>query len=67
LERILPLAPESEELRESLIILVPYAVEVRYPDEGFMPSEEDALEAREAAERVLRWLESSFPEIFQPD
>lgn len=67
LERILPLAPEAEALRDSLTILIPYAVEIRYPDEGFTPAEEDAEEARQAAEGVLRWLEKTLPEIFEPE
>ncbi|MDA0837618.1 MAG: HEPN domain-containing protein [Planctomycetota bacterium] len=46
---------------------IPYAVEIRYPDEGFTPAEEDAEEARQAAEGVLRWLEKTLPEIFEPE
>lgn len=67
LERILPLAPEAEHLRDWLTVLLPYAVEVRYPDEGFMPSEEDAHEAREAAQGVLDWLKTALPGVLDPD
>jgi len=35
---------------------MPYAVGVRYPDEFFMPTREDAYEARQAAQDVLEWL-----------
>lgn len=65
LEKILPLNSEAEQLRDSLAILMPYAVEIRYPDDWYMPSEVDALEARDAANKVLVWLENALPEIFQ--
>lgn len=65
LEKIPPLNSEAEELRDSLAILMPYAVEIRYPDDWYMPYEEDAMEAREAASKVLAWLERALPEIFQ--
>ncbi len=29
-----------------------YAVEIRYPDDWYMPSKEDAIEAREAVSKV---------------
>ena len=41
------------------------AVEIRYPDDWFMPSREDAKEAREAASKVLGWLENVLPEILK--
>jgi len=41
------------------------AVEIRYPDDWFMPSQEDAKEAREAASKVLGWLENALPEILK--
>ena len=44
---------------------MPYAVEIRYPDDWFMPSQEDAKEAREAAGKVLGWLENALPEILK--
>jgi len=59
LEEILPLNNEAENLREYLAILMPYAVEIRYPDDWFMPTEEDALEARSAAGEILKWLRQS--------
>ena len=34
LERILPLNPEAEPLRAKLALLMPYAVEIRYPTIG---------------------------------
>jgi len=66
LERILPFNSEVDELRDSCAILLPYAVEIRYPDDWYMPSKEDAKEAREAAGKVLNWLENALPDIFIP-
>lgn len=65
LEKILPLRGDAEQLRDALAILMPYAVEIRYPDDWFMPSDQDAKEARDAASQVLQWLEDVLPEIFQ--
>lgn len=63
LENILPFRIEAEDLRDSLALLIPYAVEIRYPDDWFQPSLEDAQEAREAAEQVFTWLRVVLPEI----
>ena len=65
LEKILQLNSDAEQLRDVLAILMPYAVEIRYPDDWFMPSQEDAKEAREAAGKVLDWLENALPEILK--
>ena len=64
LEKILPLNKDAENLRDALAILMPYAVEIRYPDD-FTPTEEDAREARAAAEHILKWLANALPQIFQ--
>jgi HEPN domain-containing protein len=51
-----------ETLREALIILNPYAVAARYPDEtGAVPTLDDAREARQCAEAVLTWLKHELP------
>ncbi len=63
LERVVILDNNAESLRDSLAILMPYAVEIRYPDDWFMPSEEDAKEARGVASKVLIWLQIALPEI----
>ena len=63
LEGVIELGPNAEALRETLIILQPYAIEVRYPDGDFTPSSEDAREARDAAGTILAWLERTFPEV----
>ncbi len=64
LEKVLFIDNDAGSLRDALSILMPYAVEVRYPDDWYMPSEKDAKEARDAAEKVLNWLKVSIPEIF---
>ena len=46
--------------------LTQYAVEVRYPDDLVTPSQEDAAEARQAAERVRSWLATTLPALFAP-
>lgn len=64
LEKILLLNSEAEQLRDVLVLLMPYAVEIRYPDDGHTPAEADAREAREAAKQIFSWLEKASPEIF---
>ncbi len=64
LEQILPFNSEVDTLRDFCAILIPYAVEIRYPDDWYMPSEEDAKEAREAVSKVLDWLMNALPDIF---
>ena len=64
LESILPLDGAAENLRDSCAILMPYAVEIRYPDDWFMPSMEDAKDARKAADEVLHWFKNSLQELF---
>jgi HEPN domain-containing protein len=65
LEKILPWQPEAEPLRAKLALLMPYAVEIRYPDDWFMPSRADAEEARRAAGEVLAWLKQLLPALFK--
>ena len=64
LEQVLSLNAAAEQLREALSILAPYAVEIRYPDDWFMPAEEDAKEARGAARQVVNWLQTARADIF---
>lgn len=64
LERVLPFSAAAEQLRDALSILAPYAVEIRYPDDWSMPSEQDAKEARQAAGQVLSWVETASAELF---
>jgi HEPN domain-containing protein len=64
LEEVLPDCPSAEALRDQLALLMPYAVEIRYPDEWFEPSVDDAHEARLAADHVFDWLRASTPMLF---
>lgn len=64
LQKILPINKNAESLRDALAILMPYAVEIRYPDDWYMPTKEDALEARQAADQVLEWFENALPQMF---
>jgi HEPN domain-containing protein len=64
LEKILSFDAEAEALRDDLAILMPYAVEIRYPDDWVMPSERDTKEAREAVNHVLNWLKTRLPDLF---
>ena len=65
LESILPFSVDAERLRDSLALLMPYAVEIRYPDDWFQPSLEDAQEARGAAEQVFIWIQTVLPEVLE--
>ncbi len=64
LEAVLALDNTAEMLRDVLAALMPYAIEIRYPDDWCTPSVDDAVEARNAAGKVLTWLESAMPPIF---
>jgi len=64
LESILIVEPQAEKLRDFLVLLNPYAVEIRYPDEYNMPSDKDAAEARNAAGKIRNWLKNTCPIIF---
>ena len=64
LELIKPLEDSVEVLRDYLVILNPYAIEIRYPDTLSMPVLEDSKEARDASERVLTWLKKILPDLF---
>ena len=63
LERVLILDPHAECLRDSLALLLPYAIEVRYPDDGPDPTAVDAGEARQAADLVWQWLRRAAPAL----
>jgi HEPN domain-containing protein len=63
LETILALDPDAEALREPLALLMPFAVEIRYPGDAFMPSIQDTHEARQASQQILVWFQSHFDNI----
>lgn len=64
LEKILEYDPTPDSLRQSLAILNPYSVEVRYPGDAWMPTPEDAKEARQAAQEVFDWMQSKLKLLF---
>ena len=64
LEGTLFCCADAESLRDDLALLMPYAVEVRYPDDLFVPTHEEAIEARQAAEHVLEWFQLHFEGLF---
>jgi len=45
-------------IRDACIILNPYAIEVRYPDDDWSPTADDAQEARTAVESIRTWVKS---------
>ncbi len=61
LEKIILLDHSAEVLRDDLALLMPYAVEIRYPDDYFMPTAEDAKEAREATSHIMSWFNNTTP------
>ena len=65
LEDILEYDSSADSLRQSLSILNPYSVEVRYPGDAWMPSPEDAQEARQAVQEVYEWMRSKFKQLFE--
>ncbi len=53
--RSLAAAEVPEPVTSSCVVLNPYAVEIRYPDDDWTAEPEDAREARQAAETVRNW------------
>ena len=58
LEKTLEFDHSADSLRETLALLNPYSVEVRYPGDAWMPTPGDATEARQAAQKVFEWMQS---------
>jgi len=65
LEKVLECDSSAESLREVLALLNPYSVEVRYPGDAWMPTQEDAIEARQAAQEVFEWMQSKLEQLFE--
>jgi len=64
LEKVLEFDPSAESLRETLALLNPYSVEVRYPGDAWMPTPDDAKEARQAAQEVYKWVQARLKRLF---
>jgi HEPN domain-containing protein len=59
LDLALPIMPEMDGYREQFADMETYAVDIRYPDLGFDPSREEALEALALSEEVVAKIRSS--------
>lgn len=64
LEKVLEYDPPADSLRETLAMLNPYSVEIRYPGDAWMPTLDDAKEARQAAQEVFDWMQSRCERLF---
>jgi HEPN domain-containing protein len=62
LESVLPYSQDAERLRSEFALLMPFSVAVRYPQE-FMPSIDDARDARNAAAVIREWLNTAAPHL----
>ena len=51
-------AGPADSVEKACVVLNPYAIEVRYPDDQSNPTAEDAAEARQAAETIRQWVRS---------
>ncbi len=58
LDLVLPLMPDLDRDRERFADMDTYAVDIRYPDVGFDPSREEALQALTLAEEVVAKMRS---------
>ena len=64
LEKVIEFDAAAESLRQSLALLNPYSVEVRYPGDAWMPSPDDAAEARQAAREIYDFMRSKLASLF---
>ena len=48
--------PAPEAIENCCVVLNPYAIEIRYPDDESNPTLEDSNEARRAADLVYTWI-----------
>ena len=65
LDNVFKYEPEAESLRETLALLNPYSVEIRYPGDELTLTMDNASEARQAAQEVLDWVKSRFGPLFE--
>ncbi|MCU0913279.1 MAG: HEPN domain-containing protein [Planctomycetes bacterium] len=64
MEKVLDFDPVAESLRETPALLNPYSVEVRYPGDAWMPTPDDAREARQTAQEVFEWARARLGGLF---
>jgi HEPN domain-containing protein len=55
----LSISAVPEAVRAACVILTPYAIEIRYPDDAWSPTLEDAREARDMTQSVCDWVLST--------
>ncbi len=65
LEKVLDYDPMAESLRETLAVLNPYSVEIRYPGDELTLTIDQATEARQAAQEVLEWMQFRLGQLFE--
>ena len=65
LDKVIEYDAHAESLRETLALLNPYAVEIRYPGDELTLKSDDASEARQAAQEVLEWMKSRFGQLWE--
>lgn len=65
LDNVVEYEPVAESLRETLALLNPYAVEIRYPGDELTLTNDNAAEARQAVQEVLEWVQSKFGQLFE--
>lgn len=67
LESCIGLSGDFIELKELARELNPYATYFRYPDDEMMPAPEDVLTAIQAAQEILRFVETKIAKITDPN
>ena len=65
LDNVVEYEPVAESLRETLALLNPYSVEIRYPGDELTLTNDNAAEARQAVQEVLEWVQSKFGQLFE--
>jgi len=65
LDSVIEYEPPAESLRETLALLNPYAVEIRYPGDELTLTSDNAAEARQAAQEVLDWVKLRYGPLFE--
>jgi HEPN domain-containing protein len=65
LDKVIEHDNSAELLRETIALLNPYSVEIRYPGDELTLTIDSATEARQAAQKVLEWMKSRFGQLLE--
>ena len=65
LDKVIEYDGSAESLRETLAVLNPYSVEIRYPGDELTLTIDSAIEARQAAQEGLEWVKSRSEQLFE--